>query len=199
MATLIGRKRERAQSFPWWPAQDTTFLTITAQTYRHKHKLLCRGGWAVRTCHDYTLQHATNIRFYCAIHSGIHVTYCITRNSLWPKNLDDNKNMRVLVKTWFLLHKKHFVIKMWSSFFFTHYMNKYAVWDRSFDFNNSMFSMSKCDDFTVFNNPVTFLLYLLHNISCYVELNRLHADFKRAMRDLFLYRFKKKLSKNKRK
>lgn len=46
--------------------------------------------------------------------------------------------------------------------------------------------MSKYDDDTVINVPVTFLLYLLHNISCYVELNRLHADFKRAMRDLLL-------------
>lgn len=100
-----------------WLAQVRTFLTITAQTYRHKHKLLCRGGWAVRTCHDYTLQQATDILFYCAIPNGIHVTYCITRNSLWPKNLDGNKNMSGLVKTWFRLHKKHFVIKMWSSFF----------------------------------------------------------------------------------
>lgn len=61
-----------------------------------------------------------------------------------------------------------------------------------------MFSMSKYDDDTVTNAPVTFLLYLLHNISCYVELNRLYADFKRATRDLFLYCFKKRLSKNKR-
>lgn len=51
-----------------------------------------------------------------------------------------------------------------------------------------MFSVSKYDD-DVINVPVTFILYLLHNISSYVELNRLHADFKRAMRYLFLYFF----------